>query len=70
MLTRLLHDPALRARLGAAGRETVETKYSATVQAPRVYEILQSAVAQSGARKKTAAKTNDESFSRRNAQGI
>lgn len=70
MLTRLLHDPALRARLGAAGRETVETKYSATVQAPRVYEILQSAVAQSGARKKTAAKANDKSFSRRNAQGI
>ena len=44
-LTQLLNDSKLRARLGAAGRETVETKYSAAVQAPRVYEILHSVVA-------------------------
>ena len=30
----------LRQQLNAAGRATVEAKYSAAVQAPRVYEIL------------------------------
>lgn len=43
-LTRLLRSPSLRARLGAAGRLTVEAGYSASVHAPRVYEILQSVV--------------------------
>lgn len=33
-------DSALRRRLGLAGRETVEARYSARVQAPRVLEIL------------------------------
>jgi glycosyltransferase involved in cell wall biosynthesis len=42
-LARLAGDPELRARLGAAGRRTVEAGYSARVQAPRVAEILRAA---------------------------
>jgi glycosyltransferase involved in cell wall biosynthesis len=42
-LTRLLDDPALRARIGAAGRQTIETRYSAALWAPRVLEILRTA---------------------------
>jgi glycosyltransferase involved in cell wall biosynthesis len=38
----LLHSPEMRRRFGKAGRETVEEKYSARVQSPRVYEILAS----------------------------
>jgi glycosyltransferase involved in cell wall biosynthesis len=53
-LTALLHSPELRTRIGLAGRATVEANYSARVQAPRVYEILQS-VAQGGIHKR-----NDE----------
>ncbi|HEV2903838.1 MAG TPA: glycosyltransferase family 4 protein [Pyrinomonadaceae bacterium] len=41
----LIRSHELRRRLGRAGRATVERKYSATVQAPRVFEILQSVVA-------------------------
>jgi glycosyltransferase involved in cell wall biosynthesis len=41
-LTRLLRDGELRRRLGQAGRATVEEKYSAVTQAPRVYEIFKS----------------------------
>src|ERR1044072_983717 len=41
-LTRLLRSAELRARLGHAGRATVEEKYSATTQSPRVYEIFKS----------------------------
>lgn len=41
-LTRLLRSAELRGRLGRAGRATVELKYSARKQAPRVYEILKS----------------------------
>ena len=41
-LTELLRSPELRSRLGRAGRTTVETEYSAIVQAPRVYTILES----------------------------
>lgn len=41
-LTRLLRSAALRRRLGEAGRATVEQKYSAISQAPRVYEIFKS----------------------------
>lgn len=69
-LTQLLHDPELRARLGNAGRKTVETKYSAAVHAPRVYEILRSVVARSDARDKTTSKASDKGFNRRDAQGI
>ena len=41
-LTRLLRSAELRRRLGHAGRTTVEEKYSAVTQAPRVYEIFKS----------------------------
>lgn len=43
-LTSLLKSVPLRKRLGLAGRATVEAEYSALSQAPRVYEILESAV--------------------------
>ena len=49
-LSQLLRSAELRRRLGAAGRATVEARYSAAVQAPRVYDILKS-VARSPARK-------------------
>src|SRR6266850_5715289 len=39
---RLLRSSELRNQLGLAGRGTVEQKYSAIAQAPRVYEVLQS----------------------------
>ena len=42
-LGRLLDDASLRARLGAAGRATVEAEYSAAVVAPRVARILRQA---------------------------
>jgi glycosyltransferase involved in cell wall biosynthesis len=38
----LLESTDLRGQLGRAGRTTVETKYSAKVQAPRVFELLRS----------------------------
>jgi glycosyltransferase involved in cell wall biosynthesis len=41
-LSRLLRSNELRQRLGRAGRATVEQKYSAITQTPRVYEIFQS----------------------------
>ena len=41
-LTRLLRSHELRQRLGHAGRVTVEQKYSAITQTPRVYEIFKS----------------------------
>jgi glycosyltransferase involved in cell wall biosynthesis len=43
-LSGLLRSAELRARLGRAGRETVEARYSAAVQAPRVYDIFASVV--------------------------
>ncbi len=45
-LKTLLHDPALRSKLGLAGRKTVENGYSAISQAPRVLEIFESAARQ------------------------
>lgn len=42
-LSLLLASPELRHRLGAAGRATVEQKYSAIVQAPRVYQLIKAA---------------------------
>ena len=42
----LIRSRELRERLGRAGRATVEQRYSATVQAPRVLEILKSVVTQ------------------------
>ncbi|MFN2405192.1 MAG: glycosyltransferase family 4 protein [Pyrinomonadaceae bacterium] len=41
-LSRLLRSDELRRRLGDAGRATVEQKYSAAIQAPRVHEIFKS----------------------------
>ena len=43
-LKRLLHSKELRRELGMRGRETVESRYSAKVQAPRVFEVLKSAM--------------------------
>ena len=43
-LGRLMHSADLRRQLGHAGRTTVEEKYSANVQAPRVFELLRSLV--------------------------
>ena len=43
----LASDPALRARLGAAGRRTVEEGYALSVTAPRMAQILR-AVAEGG----------------------
>jgi glycosyltransferase involved in cell wall biosynthesis len=45
-LRQLLHSPELRLKLGKAGRETVEQKYSAKAVAPKFYEAL-ATVAQS-----------------------
>jgi glycosyltransferase involved in cell wall biosynthesis len=47
-LGRLLHSAELRSQLGRAGRTTVETRYSANVQAPRVSELLRSVVRDAG----------------------
>jgi glycosyltransferase involved in cell wall biosynthesis len=41
-LSSLIRSVELRERLGKAGRETVEQKYSAKTQAPRVFEIFTS----------------------------
>ena len=41
-MSQLLKSREMRERLGNAGRATVEEKYSATTQAPRVYEIFRS----------------------------
>ena len=46
-LSALIRSPELRERLGRAGRATVELRYSATVQAPRVFDVLESVVSDS-----------------------
>jgi glycosyltransferase involved in cell wall biosynthesis len=43
-LALLLRCPELRARLGRAGRATVEARYSAVVQAPRVFRVIDAIV--------------------------
>jgi len=43
-LSMLLESPERREQLGRAGRRTVEQKYSAVSQAPRVHEIFKSVV--------------------------
>lgn len=43
-LTRLLHSPSLRERLGKAGRATVEADYSMSIHAPKVYHAFKSAL--------------------------
>jgi glycosyltransferase involved in cell wall biosynthesis len=44
-LTRLLGDADLRRRIGAAGRRTVEERYSVQVNAPRVADVIRQAAA-------------------------
>ena len=44
-LGRLLAGPALRARLGMAGRETIESRYSLKTQAPGMVDAVAGAVA-------------------------
>ena len=41
-LKRLLRSPELRKTLGEAGRRTVQSRYSAKVQAPKVCEVFES----------------------------
>lgn len=48
-LTRLLRSAELRQRLGRAGRATVDARYSASVQAPRVFQIIESVIRESKA---------------------
>jgi len=48
-LSRLLRSHELRQRLGQAGRATIEQKYSAITQAPRVYEIFKSVLREANA---------------------
>ena len=61
-LKRLLDSFELRRKLGAAGRRTVEEKYSARVQAPRVFQILSTvAGAKSASRRGLEAEKQEES---------
>ncbi|HEV7891472.1 MAG TPA: glycosyltransferase family 4 protein [Pyrinomonadaceae bacterium] len=61
-LSGLLRSKGERARLGRAGRETVEAQYSAAVQAPRVYDIFESVVrrAKEGGRARASAGPGSE----------
>ncbi len=59
-LTQLLRSAELRQRLGRAGRATVDARYSAEVQAPRVFQIIESVVGDS---KKQASVSNRQSVS-------
>ena len=43
-LASLLRSRELRERLGNAGRRTVEQRYSATTQAPKVYEVFEAVI--------------------------
>ena len=59
-LTRLLRSRELRQRLGQAGRTTVEQKYSAITQSPRVYEIFKSVLRDANVRVDHAQKAQIE----------
>jgi len=61
-LSRLLRSPELRQRLGQAGRATVEEKYSAITQTPRVYEIFNSVIGHGVSVKSAAAYRSEESI--------
>lgn len=51
-IERLAGDPALRAELGRRGRERVELRYSARVQAPRFAAVLRAAASAHGTRRR------------------
>ncbi|MDQ3801018.1 MAG: glycosyltransferase family 4 protein [Acidobacteriota bacterium] len=59
-LKRLLNSAELRRKLGAAGRRTVEEKYSARVQAPRVFQILTTVVNNAKTANKKAVKAENK----------
>jgi glycosyltransferase involved in cell wall biosynthesis len=59
-LSQLLRSIELRRRLGLAGRATVEQRYSAIAQAPRVYEVLESIICDARGRTQ-ASKTEPSS---------
>jgi glycosyltransferase involved in cell wall biosynthesis len=59
-LTRLLRSRELRQRLGQAGRATVEQKYSAITQSPKVYEIFKSVLYDANVRVDHAQKAQIE----------
>jgi glycosyltransferase involved in cell wall biosynthesis len=61
-LSRLLRSAELRRRLGQAGRATVEEKYSAITQTPRVYEIFKSVIGHGVSVKSAAAYRSEESI--------
>lgn len=43
-ISRLIHNASLRNKIGEAGKRTVDEKYSALVQAPRVFGIFKSVI--------------------------
>ena len=49
-LTRLAEDPQLRRRMGEAGRQTIEERYSLSVNAPRMAAALRSALSRPNGR--------------------
>jgi glycosyltransferase involved in cell wall biosynthesis len=59
-LRRLLKSAELRRRLGNAGRTTVEEKYSAAIQAPRVYEIFKSVLRDANVRVDAESRGSEE----------
>ncbi len=69
-LKALLRSAELRKRLGRAGRSTVEAQYSALVQAPRVYQILESVVRQPGTRDAVLPDQSKDESGRMRDEGV